>query len=118
MVAVSEPVRFLRTDEIEGNSMSTIHPPANGVSYNREEKAANTWPDVKQKFDPLTNKQLADLRAEAPQNPESYSAKAARARAEKEAREKPVLDALRAATVAKGKPLTLEERQLVLASLQ
>jgi hypothetical protein len=115
-------VKFLRTDEIEGNSMSTIHPPANGVSYNREEKAANTWPDVKQKFEPLTNKQLADLRAEAPQNPESYSAKAARARAEQTAHQQAHNDKLReaitAAERAKGRPLTFAERQLVLASFQ
>jgi hypothetical protein len=102
--------------------MSTIHAPANGVSFNREEKAANTWPDVKQKFEPLTNKQLADIRGKAPHNPESYSAKAARARAEQTARQQAHNDKLRealaAAERAKGRPLTFAERQLVLASFQ
>jgi hypothetical protein len=113
-------VKFLRTDEIEENSMSTIHPPANGVGYNHEEAAANTWngPKRLERSEEQRNKQIADIRAASPQNPESYSAKAARARAEREAREKPVVDALREATIAKGKPLTLEERQLVLASFQ
>lgn len=65
--------------------MATIHPPANGVSYNREEQAANTWPKFKQAA-PLTNEQLADLRAKAPQNPNSHSARAAKAAAERSAR--------------------------------
>ena len=99
--------------------MATIHPPANGVSYNSEEAAANTWngPKRLELSEEERNKQLAEIRAKAPQNPESCSAKAARARAEKEAREKPTEDALRAATVAKGKPLTFDERAAVLASL-
>jgi len=97
--------------------MATIHPPANGIGYNSEEAVANTWPKFKQAA-PLTNEQLADIRAKAPQDPESYSAAAARARAEREEREKPSLDALRAASKAKGRPLTGAERAQVLASVQ
>jgi hypothetical protein len=113
-------VKFLRTDEIEENSMSTIHPLAGAVPT-REEAAANTWPVFKQQPAP-TNEQLADIRARSPQNPESYSAKAARARAEQTARQQAHNDKLRealaAAERAKGRPLTFAERQLVLASFQ
>jgi hypothetical protein len=115
-------VKFLRTDEIEGNSMSTIHPPANGISYNREEQAANTWSGPKrlELSDEERNKQLADIRARSPQNPESYSAKAARARAEQTARQQAHNDKLREALAgaerAKVRPLTFAERQLVAAA--
>jgi hypothetical protein len=102
--------------------MSTIHPPANGVGYNREEAAANTWngPKRLELSEEQRNKQLADIRAASPQNPESYSAKAARARAEREARQQTHNDKLRealaAAERAKGRPLTFAERQLVAAA--
>ncbi len=74
--------------EAEENAMATIHPPANGVSYNSEEQAANTWNGPKRTE--LTPEQLvardAELRAKAPQNPNSYSARAAAAAAERAAR--------------------------------
>lgn len=44
--------------------MSTIYPPANGVSYNREEAGANTHVSFNREA-PLTNEQLAAMRAES-----------------------------------------------------
>lgn len=67
--------------------MATIHPPANGVSFNREEAAANTWLSRKLP-DPLTNEQLADIRAKAQARPQhnTHSAEHAQAIDERAAR--------------------------------
>jgi hypothetical protein len=106
------------------DEMATIHPPANGVSYNREEAAANTWngPKRLEISEEQRNKQLNDIRVKAPQNPESYSAKAARAREDQQARQNAHNDKLRqeldAATAAKGAPLTFAERLVILTSPQ
>jgi hypothetical protein len=106
-------------EEIEETDMATIHPPANGVSFNREEAGANTWngPTRQDISEEERNKQLADIRAAAPQNPESYSAKAAQARSGLEARLQAHNDRhreeLAAAEKAKGSPLTFEERLLL-----
>jgi hypothetical protein len=84
-------MRALSKDEIEKElleeEMSTIHPPANGVSYNREELAANTWSGPSSARHPLTPAQLAELREKAPKNPSAYNAKAAADIAERQARQ-------------------------------
>jgi hypothetical protein len=100
--------------------MATTHPPANGVSYNSEEAAANTWPQ--QKRTELTADQFIardkELRAKAPHNPGTHNAKAAIDIADRQARQKAHDDKLRAllstAEAKKGSPLTLVERQEVL----
>jgi hypothetical protein len=86
--------------EIEETDMSTIHPPANGVSYNREEFHANTWPENKRPK-PLTPAQLAELREKAPKNPNAYNAKAAANIAERQARQNAHDDKRRAELAAK-----------------
>lgn len=62
----------------------TIHPLA-GATPTSEEAAANTHISFK-RAPALTNEQLAALRAAAPKNPDSHSARAAQAVAEREAR--------------------------------
>jgi hypothetical protein len=116
--------RRLSKDEIfreEDNAMATIHPPANGVSFNREEAAANTWNGPKRTE--LTADQFIArdnaLRAKAPQNPDSHNARAAIDAADRQARQKAHDDkqraALAAAEAAKGSRLTLVESREVLA---
>ena len=67
----------------------TIHPLAVPGRPTREESAANTHISFRRAE--LTPEQLvtrdAELRAKAPQNPESYSARAAKAREERAARQ-------------------------------
>jgi hypothetical protein len=97
----------LRRNEIEKElleeEMATIHPPANGVSYNREEQAANTH--ISFRRTELKAEQMiardAELRASAPTNPNSYNAKAAADIAERQARQKAHDDKLRAELAAK-----------------
>jgi hypothetical protein len=79
--------------------MSTIHPPANGHSYNAEELAANTWSGPK-RGDALTPAQLDELRAKA-QPTNSHNAKAAVDIADRQARQKVQDDKRRAEIAAK-----------------
>jgi hypothetical protein len=115
-------MRALSRNEIEAalleDEMATIFPPANGVSYNREEQLANTDPVYPPREAPLTPAQLDELRAKAPaQNPESHNATAAVIIAERQARQKAHDDKLRKAIAdaeaAKGSPLTFQERQRI-----
>jgi hypothetical protein len=118
-------MRALSRNEIEAalleDEMATIFPPANGVSYNREEQLANTDPVYPPREAPYTPTQLDELRAKAAQNPHSHNAQAAVVIAERQARQKAHDDKLRAkldaATAAKGAPLTFEERQVILRSV-
>jgi hypothetical protein len=96
--------------------MATIHPPANGHSYNAEELAANTWSGPK-RGDALTPAQLDELRAKA-QPTDSHNARAAVDIEDRQARQKAVDDTTRAtlaaAEAAKGSALSREERNAIL----
>jgi len=100
--------------------MSTIHPPANGVSFNREEAAANTWTGPK-RTELTTDQFIArddELRARAPKNLDTHNARAAADIADRQARQSAhddkLREALSAAEAKKGSPLSFVERQEVL----
>jgi hypothetical protein len=63
--------------------MATIFKPIrpDGV-LTREERLANTEPNYPSREEPLTPAQLEELRAKAPQNPDSHSARLAKQIAE------------------------------------
>lgn len=79
--------------------MATIHAPANGIGYNAEELAANTWPQ--NKFTPeLTPTQLDELRAKA-RPTVSHNSRAALDIADRQARQK-AQDDIKRAEILKG----------------
>jgi hypothetical protein len=67
-------LRRKETEEEMENSMATIYPLVVPGHPSREERLANTDPVYPPREEPLTPAQLDELRAKAPQNPDSHSA--------------------------------------------
>jgi hypothetical protein len=82
--------------------MATIHEPANGRSYNAEERAANTWPVFKHPA-PLTAKQLEKIRAKAADQPAGHFAKQSRDNAARVKRQAEQIEARRQKVLAAEK---------------
>jgi hypothetical protein len=96
--------------ELLEEEMATIHPPANGVSYNREEQAANTH--ISFRRTELTAEQMiardAELRANAPKDPDSFNAKAAADIADRQERQKAHDDKVRAELASADKAVAVQ----------
>jgi hypothetical protein len=101
--------------------MATIYEPIRpDGTLTREEALANTEVVYPKREEPLSNEALNKIRTEAQVKPQhqAHSATAARLREERQAREQRVLDALRAASIAKGGILTPAERLTVIEGLK
>jgi hypothetical protein len=79
--------------------MATIYEPTNGVNYNAEEAAANSWPAFKQD-EPLTNAQLEEIRAKAADQPAGHFATQSRDNAARVKRQAEQIEARRQKVLA------------------